>query len=68
MSATYLAQSQCLTDHRFGFMDATICCKRKHYALMEKYNPLYGMSDKDRIRATARTVGLQVPTKDKPNL
>ena len=40
--------------------------KRKHYALMEKYNPLYGMSDKDRIRATARTVGLQVPTKDKP--
>ena len=42
--------------------------KRKHYALMEKYNPLYGMSDKDRIRATARTVGLQVPTKDKPNL
>lgn len=29
--------------------------KRKHYALMEKYNPLYGMSDKDRIRATART-------------
>lgn len=42
--------------------------KRKHYALMEKYNPLYGMSDKDRIRATARTVGLQVPTKEKPNL
>ena len=35
---------------------------------MEKYNPLYGMSDKDRIRATARTVGLQVPTKEKPNL
>lgn len=30
--------------------------------LMEQYNPLYGMSEKDRIRATARTVGLHVPT------
>lgn len=34
---------------------------------MEKYNPLYGMTEKDRIRATARTVGLQVPTKDESN-
>ncbi|KAL4401430.1 mitochondrial proton-transporting ATP synthase complex assembly protein [Malassezia pachydermatis] len=35
--------------------------KRKHTALMEMYNPLYGMSEQDRIRATARTVGLEVP-------
>lgn len=36
--------------------------KRKYLTLMEQYNPLYGMSEQDRIRATARTVGLHVPT------
>lgn len=39
--------------------------KRVHNALMEQYNPLYGMSEQDRIKATARTVGLDVPSATK---
>lgn len=35
--------------------------KRVYTSLMEQYNPLYGMSEQERIRATARTVGLDVP-------
>lgn len=35
--------------------------KRIHTSLMEMYNPLYGMTEQERIRATARTVGLDVP-------
>ena len=35
--------------------------KRRYESLMKQYNPLYGMSEQDRIRATARTVGLDIP-------
>ncbi|KAI3625882.1 hypothetical protein CBS9595_001243 [Malassezia furfur] len=36
--------------------------KRVFNKLMEQYNPLYGMSEQERIKATARTVGLDVPS------
>lgn len=39
---------------------------RRYTALMSAYNPLYGMSEEERIRATARTVGLEVPV-DSPS-
>lgn len=39
--------------------------KRMHNSLMERYNPLYGMSEQDRIKATARRVGLDVPADQK---
>ncbi|SHO76449.1 Uncharacterized protein MSYG_0787 [Malassezia sympodialis ATCC 42132] len=42
-------------------MELLLRSKRIHTSLMEMYNPLYGMSEQERIRATARTVGLDVP-------
>lgn len=38
--------------------------KRVHSTLQERYNPMYGMSEKDRIQATARRVGLNVPKQE----
>ncbi|WFD42214.1 hypothetical protein MPSI1_000855 [Malassezia psittaci] len=35
--------------------------KSVYNKLMERYNPLYGMSEQERIKASARTVGLDVP-------
>lgn len=34
--------------------------------LLKRYNPLHDMSDDERIRATARRVGLDAPTEYKP--
>ncbi|WVQ96352.1 hypothetical protein IAU59_003457 [Kwoniella sp. CBS 9459] len=39
------------------FMRAT----RIHAELLERYNPIHGMSEEERIRATARRVGLDTP-------
>lgn len=39
--------------------------KRLYETLMKQYSPLYGMTEQDRIRATARTVGLDVPKEGK---
>ncbi|WVF68858.1 hypothetical protein IAT40_003631 [Kwoniella sp. CBS 6097] len=39
------------------FMRAT----RIHAELLQRYNPIHGMSEEERIKATARRVGLDTP-------
>jgi len=34
---------------------------RTHQALLERYNPLHDLSTQDRVKATARRVGLDMP-------
>jgi len=49
------------SSHVLADMELLLRSKRIQTSLMEMYNPLYGMSEQERIRATARTVGLDVP-------
>ncbi|WFD07605.1 hypothetical protein MVES1_002972 [Malassezia vespertilionis] len=44
-------------------VDLYLSNKRKQRMLLKLYNPLHGMSEQERIRATARTVGLDIPQK-----
>ncbi|KAF8592534.1 hypothetical protein K439DRAFT_1400434 [Ramaria rubella] len=39
---------------------------RTHKMLLERYSPLHDLSEEERIRATARRVGLDTPTEYKP--
>ncbi|KAF8639450.1 hypothetical protein AX16_010305 [Volvariella volvacea WC 439] len=43
--------------------DATLFLKsqREHKALLERYNPLFDLTSQERIEATARRVGLNMP-------
>ncbi|OCF33391.1 hypothetical protein I317_07000 [Kwoniella heveanensis CBS 569] len=43
------------------FMRAT----RIHAELLQRYNPIHGMSEEERIKATARRVGLDTPVEFK---
>ncbi|PWN47492.1 hypothetical protein IE53DRAFT_390365 [Violaceomyces palustris] len=41
--------------------------KRVHAELLERYNPTHGMTEQERVRATARRVGLDVPKEHTPS-
>ncbi|CAD6945326.1 unnamed protein product [Tilletia controversa] len=41
--------------------------KRIHADLLVRYNPTHGMSEQERVRATARMVGLDVPVEYDPS-
>ncbi|KAK0557912.1 hypothetical protein OC846_000207 [Tilletia horrida] len=41
--------------------------KRIHGELLLRYNPTHGMSEQERVKATARRVGLDVPLEYDPN-
>ncbi|KAF8974283.1 hypothetical protein BDZ97DRAFT_1772814 [Flammula alnicola] len=40
--------------------------QREHKRLLERYNPLFDLTAQDRIKATARRVGLDMPVTYKP--
>ena len=52
------------TQRALADLELFLRSKRVHSTLQERYNPMYGMSEKDRIQATARRVGLNVPKKE----
>ena len=59
------AQEQLQVSQRaLADLELFLRSKRVHSTLQERYNPMYGMSEKERIRATARRVGLNVPKKE----
>ncbi|KAF9482450.1 hypothetical protein BDN70DRAFT_875000 [Pholiota conissans] len=40
--------------------------QREHKRLLERYNPTFDLTAQDRIKATARRVGLDMPVTYKP--
>ncbi|KAF4619127.1 hypothetical protein D9613_005204 [Agrocybe pediades] len=40
--------------------------QREHKRLLERYNPLFDLTAEERIKATARRVGLDMPIQHKP--
>ncbi|WFC98135.1 hypothetical protein MYAM1_000859 [Malassezia yamatoensis] len=58
---TQLLSTQKCQQPRLADLELFLRSKRVYYKLMERYNPLYGMSEQERIKASARTVGLDVP-------
>lgn len=52
------------TQRALADLELFLRSKRVHSTLQERYNPMSGMSEKDRIQATARRVGLNVPKKE----
>ncbi|KAH9951815.1 hypothetical protein B0H21DRAFT_818240 [Amylocystis lapponica] len=48
-------------DHDVGNVITFLQSQRMHKALLERYNPLHDLTAEQRIHATARRVGLDMP-------
>lgn len=55
------AESKASSLQRLNNITLLIRNTRVHGELLARYNPVYGKSEQERIRATANRVGLEVP-------
>ncbi|KAH9844013.1 uncharacterized protein C8Q71DRAFT_730918 [Rhodofomes roseus] len=51
-------------DHDLANALTFMRSQRMHKMLLERYNPLHDMSTEERVKATARRVGLDMPVRE----
>ncbi|KIM90732.1 hypothetical protein PILCRDRAFT_999 [Piloderma croceum F 1598] len=60
------AKDRQLFNHDIQNVVTFLRAKREHKILMDRYNPLFDLTAQERIHATARRVGLDMPVPHKP--
>ena len=61
--AEFTGDSESLAHEALADLELFLRSKRVHSELQERYNPTIGMTRAEKVRATARRVGLDVPNK-----